>query len=150
MRFCDCVLHYSISALLSKCGKWVLQRSGESWWSGEGEEGQSRAGHYLGNSLTPLPEHIPQLFALLFDEETVLYRARICKRLRSPGIDFKESIPPAYVAWRAGTSNRVVPARQAGNRFLGSLKGLQIRALYLSCDCSISAALPNNSKAKTC
>jgi hypothetical protein len=24
--------------------------------------------------------------------------ARICKRLRSPGIDSKESIPPAYVA----------------------------------------------------
>jgi hypothetical protein len=33
-----------------------------------------------------------------------IYRARICKRLRSPGIDFKESIPPAYVASRAGTS----------------------------------------------
>jgi hypothetical protein len=41
-----------------------------------------------------------------------------------------ESIPPAYVAWRAGMSNRVVvPACQARNRFLGSLKGLQIRAL---------------------
>jgi hypothetical protein len=39
---------------------------------------------------------------------------------------FKESkkwIPQAYVAWRAGTSNRlVVPARQTGNRYLGSLK----------------------------
>ncbi len=35
-------------------------------------------------------------------------RARICKRLRSPGIDFKESIPPAHVAWRTGTSNRFV------------------------------------------
>jgi hypothetical protein len=35
----------------------------------------------------------------------------------------QESIPPA------GPSNRdVVPARQAGNRFLGSLKGLQILA----------------------
>ena len=56
--------------------------------------------------------------------------ARICKRLRSPGIDSKEPIPPAFVAWRAGTSDRVVvPARQAGNRFLGSLKGLKIRAL---------------------
>jgi hypothetical protein len=34
-----------------------------------------------------------------------------------------ESIPQAYVAWRAGMSNRdVVPVRQAGNRFLGSLK----------------------------
>ncbi len=42
----------------------------------------------------------------------------------------QESIPPAYVAWRVGTSNRVVVlGRQAGNRFLGSLKGLQIRAL---------------------
>ncbi len=28
-------------------------------------------------------------------------RARIYTRLRSPGIDSKESIPPAYVAWRA-------------------------------------------------
>jgi hypothetical protein len=43
----------------------------------------------------------------------------------------KESIPPAYVAWRAGTTNRVViPARPAGNRFLNSLKDLQIRTLY--------------------
>jgi hypothetical protein len=56
-------------------------------------------------------------------------RARICKRLFSPEIDSEESIQPAYVAWRAGTTNRVVvPARQAGNRFLGSFKGLQIRA----------------------
>ncbi len=30
--------------------------------------------------------------------------AWICKRLRSPKIDCKESIPPAYVAWRAGTT----------------------------------------------
>jgi hypothetical protein len=39
--------------------------------------------------------------------------ARICKHLRSPGIDSKELIPPAYVAWQADTSNRVVhrPAR---------------------------------------
>ncbi len=35
-------------------------------------------------------------------------RARICKRLWSPGIDSEESIPPAYVAWRAGTTNRVL------------------------------------------
>ncbi len=41
----------------------------------------------------------------------------------------QEPIPPAFVAWRAGERIRVVvPARQAGNRFLGSLKGLQIRA----------------------
>jgi hypothetical protein len=30
-------------------------------------------------------------------------RARIFKLLRAPGIDSKESIPPIYVAWRAGT-----------------------------------------------
>jgi hypothetical protein len=61
---------------------------------------------------------------------TPLYRARICKRLCSPGTDSEESIPPAHLFWRAGTTNRVaVPARQAGNRFLGPLKGLQMRAL---------------------
>jgi hypothetical protein len=31
------------------------------------------------------------------------YRARIVKLLRSPGINSKASIPPAYVAWRAST-----------------------------------------------
>ncbi len=68
--------------------------------------------------LPPPPQPIPADF-----------RARICKCLRSPGIDSQVSIPPAYVARRAGTSNMViVPARQAGNRFLGSLKALQIRA----------------------
>ncbi len=57
-------------------------------------------------------------------------RARICKRLWSPGIDSEKSIAPAYVVWRAGPTNRVVvPDRQDENRFLGSLKGLQIRAL---------------------
>jgi hypothetical protein len=46
---------------------------------------------------------------------------KICKRLRRPEIDSKESIPPAYVAWQVGTSNMaVVPARKAGNRFPGS------------------------------
>ncbi len=60
------------------------------------------------------------------------YWARICKRLWSPGIDSEESISPTCVAWQAGTRKRVVvPARQAGNRFLVSLKGLQIRALYI-------------------
>ncbi len=31
------------------------------------------------------------------------YRARSFKCLWGPGIDSKEWIPPAYVAWRAGT-----------------------------------------------
>jgi hypothetical protein len=58
-------------------------------------------------------------------------RVRISKLLWSLGIDdSNESIPPAYVAWRAGTTNRVVaPVREAGNRFMDSLKGLQMRAL---------------------
>jgi hypothetical protein len=40
-------------------------------------------------------------------------RTRICKSLWSPGIDSEESISPAYVAWRASTTNRVSyrPAR---------------------------------------
>ncbi len=47
-----------------------------------------------------------------------LARARICEGLRSPGIYYKESIPPAYVAWRAGTKNLQF---DPWNRFLGSL-----------------------------
>ena len=35
--------------------------------------------------------------------ESIQTRARIFKRLWSPEIDSKGSIPPAYVAWRAGT-----------------------------------------------
>jgi hypothetical protein len=31
-------------------------------------------------------------------------RDGIFKLLRIPGIDSKESIPPVYVAWRAGTT----------------------------------------------
>jgi hypothetical protein len=41
-------------------------------------------------------------------------KGRICKRLRSPGVDSKESIPLAYVAQRAGTITLfVVLPRQA-------------------------------------
>jgi hypothetical protein len=52
----------------------------------------------------------------------------------------QESIPRnrsarLCIARLAGTTNRVVvTARQAGNRFLGSLKGLQIWALF-ACTC---------------
>jgi hypothetical protein len=63
--------------------------------------------------------------------------ARICKPFKEPR-NRLESILPAYVACRAGTINMVVvPARQAGNRFLGSIKGLQIRAVKRK-----SAAVP--------
>jgi hypothetical protein len=55
-------------------------------------------------------QQLIQLAALLTPPT---HRARICKRLRSPGIDTEESISPAYVAWRASTTNRVSyrPAR---------------------------------------
>jgi hypothetical protein len=70
--------------------------------------------------------YIKNTFVLSYPEKRT--RARICKRLRRPGIDSEDSIPPAYVAWRACTTNRVVvQARQAVNRFLGSFEGLQIR-----------------------
>ncbi len=60
----------------------------------------------------------------------VITEARICKRLRSPGIDSKESMPQAYVAWRAGTSRVAVPARHAWNRF-GLLKKVYKYGLWL-------------------
>ncbi len=50
------------------------------------------------------------------------------------GIDSEELISTAYVAWQAGTTNRViVPTHQAGNWFQGSLKGLQIQAQLEKC-----------------
>ena len=57
-------------------------------------------------------------------------RVSICKRLQSPGIDSEKTILPAHAIWRIGTTNGVfLPTRQAVNQFLGSLKGLKIRAL---------------------
>ncbi len=69
---------------------------------------------------------LPQGIGLRFDSwpgnsgDSLLAELAMEKRERSSvGIDSKESIPPA---WRACTSNRlVVPARQAGNRFLSGL-----------------------------
>ncbi len=48
--------------------------------------------------VTVLTEHA------LAPPETELYRARIFKLLWSPEIDSKGTIPPPYVAWRAGTT----------------------------------------------
>ncbi len=59
-----------------------------------------------------ITESIPSLFRGIFSE--------------------RNSVANPNVAWQVGTINRVVTlARQAGNRFLGSLKGLHtsIRAL---------------------
>ncbi len=80
--------------------------------------------HYINHSWHPqLTSHIK---ALLSFKATA--RAGICKRLRSPGIDSEAAIPLTYVhvAWLAGMI--VVPTRQVGIWFLGSIKGLQIRA----------------------
>ncbi len=48
------------------------------------------------------------------------------KPIQSPGIKSKESITPAYVAWRVGTSNTVVVS------VLASLKVLQIQ-IFVAC-----------------
>ncbi len=45
-----------------------------------------------------------QIRALKYEFLHMKYRGGIFKLLRSPGIDSNESIPPAYVAWRAGTT----------------------------------------------
>ncbi len=53
-----------------------------------------------------------------------IYRARICKRLSSPGIDSEDSIPPAYSLADRYDKYSCRTGLLAGNRFLGSLKGL--------------------------
>jgi hypothetical protein len=50
-------------------------------------------------------------------------RARILKRLWSSGIDSKEWIPPAYGAWRAGTTTL----------FLAPIDCLKIPSQYMYC-----------------
>ncbi len=59
-------------------------------------------------------------------DEICVTRVGICKRLRSPGTDSKELIPPTYVGWRSGTLNRdVVPHRPGSLRIIpGLLKKL--------------------------
>jgi hypothetical protein len=54
---------------------------------------------YWAATLNRLAESIPGLLKSL----KCSTRARIYKRLRSPGIDSKVSIPPAYIACRACT-----------------------------------------------
>ncbi len=86
----------------------------------------------LSGHVSPRPAAWARIFKLLRSpgidyKEKSIQPALICKRLWSPGIDSENSIPTArlYVAWRAGTPCRVfVPTPKAGNRFLGSLKGL--------------------------
>jgi hypothetical protein len=57
-----------------------------------------------------------------------VFRARILKLLWIPGIDSKEPIPPAYVAWWAGNS---IPSR-----FLAPIDCLKIPAQNCACKSS--------------
>ncbi len=45
----------------------------------------------------------PEINYVLLEICVVIHRARTFKGLWGPGIDSKEWIPPAYVAWREGT-----------------------------------------------
>ncbi len=56
-------------------------------------------------------------------------RARIFHRLWSPGIDSKELIPPAYVAWRAVTITLFLLGSQPHRLFKNSSSG-QLRLLH--------------------
>jgi hypothetical protein len=68
----------------------------------------------------------------------LLLGAQICKLfLRSPGIDSKESIPPAYVTWRACTTNRIVVSARflcsdswAPEKFKNSGAGTQLAGCH--------------------
>ncbi len=53
---------------------------------------------------TRQPQHPTHPFVFHSLSSLCMARARIFKLLRGPGIDSKESIPPAYIAWRAGTT----------------------------------------------
>jgi hypothetical protein len=52
---------------------------------------------------------VGKLVQVFIITDAVGCKARIFKRLWSPGIDSKELIPPAYVAWRAGTITLFLP-----------------------------------------
>ncbi len=76
--------------------------------------------------------------------------ARIWKRLWSPGIDSEESIQPVYVAWRAGTTNRVVvPGPPGWKSIPGLLKRFTIRALDSFCLSTLFVFFSTCSKAET-
>jgi hypothetical protein len=61
------------------------------------------------------------------------FRARIFKRLLGPGIDSKERIPPAYVAWRAGAITLFLlgPHRLFKNSSSGSGQESRMEEIYL-------------------
>jgi hypothetical protein len=79
-----------------------------------------------GRQVENLPLENATHWAASFDEIALLYTScpetpnftptvytgdDIFNLLRSPGIDFKESIPLSYVAWRAGRYDNPIPTR---------------------------------------
>jgi hypothetical protein len=78
---------------------------------------QNREGHFRTNVVDP---------------DSGLFRARICKRLRSPGIDSEESIPSAYVAWRAGTTTLFLLSSSLHRLFKNSGTGQRDPFLFRS------------------
>ncbi len=88
------------------------------------------------------PLYINQATSL--KDQLLYYRVRICKRLRSPGIDSKKLIPPAYVAWLAGTITNLFyrPDRlhKLAESIPGLLKHLQIRVLSVFTEQRVYAA----------
>ncbi len=61
-------------------------------------------------------------------------RARICKRLRSPGIDSYESIPPGTVAWRSSTITLFLLGTYPHRMFKNPSSGLSYRPARLGID----------------
>ncbi len=76
---------------------------------GGGAEGEAQQWDTQGGSLHLLIQMSSLVWQLFHSRYICWCRpswARICKRLRSPESDSKESIPPAYVAWLAGLPYR--------------------------------------------
>ncbi len=93
---------------------------------GRGREKRSKMkGKRKGNQSRELISPNCLVFCLIRLTVVEVDSARICEHLWSPGID------SASLCCLAGRYEKrvVLPARQAGSRFLGSLKGLQILTL---------------------
>ncbi len=125
----ECRGPFNLSGLWSQ---WPVMSRRRVGWDTRRRRRTAVGGRRGRGSPAPPPSCWPRRSASLRSRSRLSFlwiriRARICKRLWNPGIDSEEPTPPAFVAWRGGTTNKVdVPASQAGNRFLSSLKGLQI------------------------
>ncbi len=76
----------------------------------------------------------PSLYHLRTENAGKVWHNQICQRLKSPGIDSSETIPAAYVAWRANTTTLFITLQRYYLHMMAEsiprlLKHLQIRAL---------------------